>query len=323
MASWTTCADYFVGEVIGEGAFGRVLHCQHKESENSVAIKVFDKHSLVRRPNLRELVLTEQRMLRELKDCPYVVNLWASFHDTHCVYLVLECCMGGDLEQLIERRTMQDLSKWERIAAFYGHEIWRAIEWLHQKQKVLHGDLKPSNILLTCQGRIRLADFGSAIELDQGFRDSYKGPYLGTSAFASPEIIRAVPIDVLTPAIDIWSFGCVLYALWMGNSPFDAPTDSLVVTLIEEYGKTDKLNRIRFLKSNSTPEHWTKLIADVIDPEPDGRLSCISNVTNSAVWNGTESLAGPPLSPIQPTWARSINASLMTDGTAGWTAFLD
>ena len=80
-----TTSEYLVGVTIGEGRFGRVVHARHKASGNDVAIKVFDRHSMGRQPQLLQSVWTERRLLQEFHSCPFIVNLWGAFCDDNCV----------------------------------------------------------------------------------------------------------------------------------------------------------------------------------------------------------------------------------------------
>ncbi len=130
-------------------------------------------------------------------------------------------------------------------------QILEGLQQIHS-HKILHADLKPENILVTLEGRILLADFGSAVEMvdrkssnlksdgeDQGEGDGdvVEAIVRGTSDYASAEILRARPVQELTVAVDLWSFGCILYALIYGESPFHAESDALAVDKVFDYCK--------------------------------------------------------------------------------------
>ena len=274
-------SDYLVGVTIGEGRFGRVVHARHKHTQYDVAIKVVDKASVRKYPWLGTSLWAEQQILQDvaLQESPWIVNLWAAFHDTECVYLVLECVMGGTLKQLIDHhlRHSQDIDSnnslsWNKMGApYYAQQLALAVEFLHE-QGIVHGDIKPDNILLTPQGRLQLSDFGSAFRLRNDMKTHHddnnasavnsvddngndKSPHksnanflcsnggvngVGTVDYSSPEVIRGTPQEKLTSGIDLWSLGCVFVALQWGESPFHSTTDALAVKAIMDYANSHK-----------------------------------------------------------------------------------
>jgi serine/threonine protein kinase len=168
---------YSIGRQIGEGSFGVTVYARHKETNTDVVIKAIDKQSLLRkRPYESALqIKTEQSILRKSKECPFVVHLLASFHDPHCVYLVMECCTGGDLSNVIEsmhehvkvnKPPIHEVRQHHLAIQHYTLQILEGLSFLHS-QNIIHCDLKPDNIFVTGDGWIKIGDFGCAIEIDQ------------------------------------------------------------------------------------------------------------------------------------------------------------
>jgi len=358
MAEAATTADYMVGATIREGFFGRVVHGRHKVTDRAVAVKVVHKVSIKKRPDQLVHILTERRVLEELKQCHAVVNLWACFHDNECLYFVMECAMGGDLTSVISAGVQE--ADWIDSAKHYAMQILAALEAVHV-HKILHADLKPDNILVTLQGRVQLADFGSAVELLKK-NDTYNSnnrkdrPVVrGTSDYASPEILRAKHASELTVAVDLWSFGCVLFALLQGGgeSPFHASSDALAVDKILDFCKkedatsttkaavatTNDRESVLFGKDNvgkepCIPKDWRELILTLLQPEPLERLgahdmdpvdgsSPYGSIRASTVWKDVDLEKSPKFLPKEPTWLVESNSMDMKDGSEGWTAFLD
>lgn len=354
----TTTADYLVGETIGQGSFGTVVHGKHKLSGQDVAIKVVEKIALQKHPAWLQAVLNEQRVLRKLNDsCESTVDLLASFHDQECVYLVLECCGGGTLAQVLPHRQQSQQQQQQqehkhgnnRTAAtatatdapyYYGWEILQAIQALHA-HKIIHADLKPENILLTSNGRVRLADFGSAIDMTMTTNTNTKTSARtatpttttcihalhGTAEYAAPEIIRAS--ETLTPAVDLWSFGCILHALWSGHSPFDMQSEALVVERVQEFCQEEEKSRIEVLFSNKVPEPWQCMIGLLLEARPEKRIAADGDFEGlRSNWQST--LANRNCSPRQqqaphtpePSWIANSKMSEMKDGSLGWGVFL-
>jgi serine/threonine protein kinase len=195
-------SDYMVGPSIGQGSFAHVVYARHKATNREVAVKVMDHATMRRRPALVGAVWTERKLLRRLRDSPWVVNLLASFYDSHCVYLVMDLATFGDLECFImtmttttttqrrsggdscgngsEQQEQPSVVTRDRLHSFVpslASQIMEAVESLHTQHSILHCDLKPGNILLTedprassanvggCGLRILLSDFASAVEL--------------------------------------------------------------------------------------------------------------------------------------------------------------
>jgi len=207
---------------------------------DDVAIKVVEKAVLRKRPSWLRALLQEQRILRDaLKGVDGVVGLLASFDDAECAYLVMECATRGTLRDAIRRgrrgrgsrpssppsgpfdsRRRHLDGSWLTSAAHYSLQILKGLEGIHARN-VVHCDLNPTNILLTEGGRIRIADFGSALLVKQDPGQEVEGEAetppatnlmgaevhridRGTSDYASPEVLRGFDDGELTFAVDLY-----------------------------------------------------------------------------------------------------------------------
>jgi serine/threonine protein kinase len=336
-------ADFLVGTPIGEGSFGRVLHCKHKESRLHVAMKVVEKISLRSSGSRLQAVLREQKILQQLKETDAVITLWASFHDSQCVYLAMECVCGGNLQEWIEQqhkqcKTAAARNEWLASAAHYSLQLLRALQQIHS-QGIIHADICPRNILLTESGLVRIADFGSALYIASS--SSQDRLAVGTAGYASPEILKGQA--QLTIATDLWSLGCTLYALIDGKSPFHAETDALAVTkTIEFANEADQCVRAQILFGGNNelfPTEWRSMIETLLRPSSerqtnvDGRVSDACRTIeqwygrleeNCAFWNDVDLSTRPSILPTKPGWLRADedNETAMADGSLGWSAFL-
>lgn len=268
----SSTSEYLVGPKIGQGSFAHVVYGRHKATDREVAVKVMDQVSIKKRPVLLHAVWTERRLLQQLQDSPWVVNLYASFYDTISVYLVMELATCGDLEGFIttqgwlvhvhpmNRREQQtvDTDLFSCYTPCLASQIIEAVESLHTQYGILHCDLKPSNILLKedsrastngCRLKILLADFACAVELSgengrEDLTEEEQSPPRGTCEYASPEIVRGSPPSQLTVASDYWSVGCILYAmLHRGNSPFHQQdwSEAQIIHSIISHGMKDTI----------------------------------------------------------------------------------
>ena len=147
-------------------------------------------------------------------------------------YLVLEYVPGQTLAQRIARKPLK-----LHEALSISQQVAEAMSAAHEKG-VIHRDLKPGNIKLAPDGRVKVLDFGLAKAADdqaasQDSAVTQVGSIIGTPAYMSPQQMRGKSTDRRT---DIWSFGCVLYEMLTGKRPFEGKTisDTVAHTLERE-----------------------------------------------------------------------------------------
>ena len=152
--------------------------------------------------------ISEIKIMKQLNHS-FILGLSFAIQTASNLYLILEYCEGGDLENVLDKRKIPELE-----AKFYIAEIILGLEYLHSLD-IIYRDLKPANILLDSRGHIRLADFGLAKTFDEA-EDSVS-TLLGSPAYISPEIICH---ERLSKAADIYSLGVVMHELLTGKIPF-------------------------------------------------------------------------------------------------------
>ena len=203
---------YEILEIIGTGATGRVARAHDGMIGRQVAIKLFSKELATGEG--RQRFLQEARVVGQLSH-PSIITLHDMGIDeaTQTPYLVMEFLDGQPLDRILEKGSMP----FSRACAIVA-EVASALAAAHRKG-VIHGDVKPANVLITDDGRVKLMDFGMA---RLASRDSGASPLLGTPAYWCPEQILGKPQDARS---DLFSLGVVLYEMVTGQRPFDA--DSL------------------------------------------------------------------------------------------------
>ena len=203
---------YEILEVIGTGATGRVARAHDPLIGRLVAIKLFSKE--LAQGEARQRFIQEARVVGRLSH-PSIITLHDMGFDepTQTPYLVMEFLEGQPLDKILDRGSIP----LPRACAMVA-EIACALGAAHRKG-VIHGDVKPANVLVTDDGRIKLMDFGMA---RLASHDSGATPLLGTPAYWCPEQIVGKPQDARS---DLFSLGVVLYEMVTGRRPFDA--DSL------------------------------------------------------------------------------------------------
>jgi serine/threonine-protein kinase len=147
---------------------------------------------------------------------PNIVRIYEVGEVDSCPYLAMEYLEGPSLAQRLAEGPLPS-----KTAARYLATLARAIQHAHE-QNVLHRDLKPSNVLLDGEDRPHITDFGLAKRLNAEGGQTRTGAVLGTPGYMAPE--QASGRKELTPAVDVYGLGAVLYELLTSRPPFRAET---------------------------------------------------------------------------------------------------
>ncbi|MFN7590878.1 MAG: bifunctional serine/threonine-protein kinase/formylglycine-generating enzyme family protein [Planctomycetota bacterium] len=220
-----------LGELLGEGAMGRVLRGRQRELGRDVAVKLIraehqDHAEFLTR--FRE----EARLLASL-DHPGIVSVHACGEEAGWVFYVMDLVAGQSLLQALPSLLAQENNpgnahRFDR-AARIAAEVLETLAYAHG-QGIVHRDLKPSNLMLDTAGRPRIVDFGLAKNALGPLRTA-PGQLLGTPAYMSPELVarRECP----PTAADLWAVGVILFQMLTGRLPYDGrDTDELLRQLL-------------------------------------------------------------------------------------------
>ncbi|KAH9496045.1 Cyclin-dependent kinase-like 5 [Bulinus truncatus] len=210
---------YEVIDIVGEGAYGVVMKCRHKENGEMVAIKKFkdsEENDDVRRTTMREL-----KMLRSLKQ-ENIVELREAFKRKGKLYLVFEYVEKNMLELLEPFPNGISFEKTRSLT----YQLCKAVQWCHSRD-IIHRDIKPENLLISKDGVLKLCDFGFARNITAG-TDGLYTDYVATRWYRSPELLIGAPYG---KPVDIWAIGCIMGELADGQAlfPGDSEIDQLYV----------------------------------------------------------------------------------------------
>lgn len=215
-----TLGTYEVQEVLGRGGMGIVLRALDPTLNRVVAIKVLGSE-LARDPASRRRFLREARAAAAVSH-PHVVTIHAVDEETP--HLVMECIVGRSLQQKLDQTGPLKLTEILRI----GTQIAEGLAAAH-KHGLVHRDIKPANILLeNGVERVKITDFGLARSVED-VRLTRTGEVSGTPQFMSPEQALGQRVDHRS---DLFSLGCVLYAMCTGRPPFRGNNVAVVVKRI-------------------------------------------------------------------------------------------
>ncbi|TKJ35283.1 MAG: hypothetical protein CEE38_15765 [Planctomycetes bacterium B3_Pla] len=258
--------SFEIVEVIGRGGMGVVYLAHDTKLDRSVAIKSIPA-KLADDSTTRMRFHREAKLLASLNHPNIAVIHDIIEQDEDLSYLILEYVPGKSLAQRIAREPLK-----VEEALSIARQIALAVSAAHEKG-VIHRDLKPGNIKLAPDGRVKVLDFGLAkATRDQAAsQDStvtQPGSIIGTPAYMSPEQIRGYPTD---PRTDIWSFGCVMYEMLTGKRPFEGKTISDTVSrTLEREPDWQALPR-------ETPANIRVLLRRCMEKDPRRRLRDIGD----------------------------------------------
>jgi formylglycine-generating enzyme required for sulfatase activity/tRNA A-37 threonylcarbamoyl transferase component Bud32/dienelactone hydrolase len=230
----TSLRHYRIVEKIGEGGMGVVYRALDTHLDRTVAIKVL-------RPEAVGDAERKWRFVREAKAAsalnhPHIVTIHDIDSDQGVDFMVMELVDGTPLDRLIPKEGLPVAQ-----ALDYGAQIASALGAAHAAG-IVHRDVKPANVIVCSDGRVKVLDFGLAKLVERGSAGAQTtdstataetalprtrdGVILGTVAYMSPEQAQGNPVDARS---DVFSFGSVLYEMLAGRRPFEG--DSQLQTL--------------------------------------------------------------------------------------------
>ena len=241
---------YALGEVIGRGGMADVYRAEDQLLGREVAIKVM-RH-VASNANEDERFMAEARTLAGL-DHPNLVTVLDVGTSEVSRYLVLELVEGSSLSGY-RGQAMDPM----RVAAM-GRDLADALSYVH-RQGIVHRDIKPGNILIDGEGRVRLADFGIARSLSDGLRHTATGATIGTAGYLAPEQVRG---DEISPLVDIYALGLVLIEALTGERMYEG------TPMVAALARLDNPPRIPAMLSDG----WKEVLSSMTAFEPEHRAT--------------------------------------------------
>ncbi|HKC14159.1 MAG TPA: protein kinase [Vicinamibacteria bacterium] len=202
---------YYVLSVLGEGGMGRVYRAHDRDLDEQVALKVLTRSSFGEGTQADEVLKQETRLARMITH-PNVVRVYDLGESEGSRFLTMEYVPGTTLSELLDRRGKLDLAPGLQIAK----QICRGLAAVHNAN-VVHGDLKPRNVMVMANGVVKLMDFGVA----RGSRigENKEGILAGSVQYMSPEQARGAVLDARS---DLYSAGVSLFEMFTGQRPFES-----------------------------------------------------------------------------------------------------
>ncbi|KAK0082926.1 hypothetical protein PV325_009627 [Microctonus aethiopoides] len=277
---------YVMGDLLGEGSYGKVKEVLDSEKLFRRAVKILKKKKLRRIPNGEQNVQREIQLLKRLKHKNVIELIDVLYNDEkEKMYLVMEFCVGG-LQDMLESTSSKKFPIYQ--AHGYFTQLIDGLEYLHSKG-IIHKDIKPSNLLLTLDGTLKISDYGVAEALDIFANDDTCTMGQGTPAFQPPEIANGCE-TFAGFKVDIWSSGVTLYNITTGRYPFDGDN---IYKLYENIGKGE------YTIPDDVEENLASLLRSMLQKEPEDR--CTLQEIRRHPWTiirperTTDEVAIPPL----------------------------
>nr|XP_058915912.1 cyclin-dependent kinase-like 3 [Kogia breviceps] len=196
---------------VGEGSYGTVMKCKHKDTGQIVAIKIFYEKP---EKSVNKIATREIKLLKQFRH-ENLVNLIEVFRQKKKIHLVFEFIDHTVLDELQHCHGLES----KRLRK-YVFQILRAIEYLHNNN-IIHRDIKPENILVSQSGITKLCDFGFARTLAAP-GDIYTD-YVATRWYRAPELVLKDPS--YGKPVDIWALGCMIIEMATGNPYLPSSSD--------------------------------------------------------------------------------------------------
>ena len=195
---------YNIIQSLGHGAFGAAYKVL-KKNDNQIYVMKKISVEMASREEIEKME-NEAKILSSVNS-EFVVKYYESFYSEHSFNIVMEFCDGSDLKKYIkEHKSQNKLIERDKIFGFIL-DICEGLKEIHSKN-LIHRDLKPDNLFLTKDLKVKIGDFGIAKQLNNP--DEYAKTCFGSLLYMAPEMARNYQYN---NKIDIWSLGCIIHEL--------------------------------------------------------------------------------------------------------------
>ena len=284
---------YKVLDKIGEGGMAVVYRAYQESLGRYAAIKVL-RAELARDEEFVARFRREALAVAQLNH-PNILHVYDAGVANGVYFMAMGFVDGGSLKDLVAQGPVEPA-----YAASIGAQLADALDYAH-KQGIVHRDVKPSNVLMTRDGRPMLTDFGIAKALYESAALTRTGISIGTPEYMAPEQIQGQPVDGRT---DIYALGIVLYEMVTGWAPFSTPTP--VATLYKQVNEPPPpLHQVNV----NVPDWLEGVVGKALAKRPEGRYQQASELAAALRSRG---VGASPLAAAAPAVA-----AVGPDTTAG------
>jgi serine/threonine protein kinase len=296
-----TLGHYALIAPLGAGGMGEVYRARDSRLERDVAIKVLPAR-LAHDGDARLRFEREAKAVAALNH-PNILAIHDFGDHEGIVFAVTELLEGETLRARLSRAALP----W-RHAVDIANAVAEGLAAAHAKG-IVHRDVKPENVFLTSDGRVKLLDFGlarrAALEdIDAAVTITGPGVIVGTIAYLSPEQVRGIPA---TPASDIFSLGCVIFEMLVGRQAFDRATAAETIVAI----LTDAAPRVHVPEA---PAELGQIVAHCLEKQPDDRFQSARDLAFNLRGLGSRPVAVTAAEPPETIDSLAVIPFVNSDG---------
>ena len=296
MSSPVIGGRYRLEQLLGQGGMSQVYAATDLRLGRSVAIKLL-------RPEFRDAPTFSERFMREARTAaalqhPIVVNIFDVGQDGQQVFMVMELVQGRALREYIDSDAPFEPADVVTVL----DQLCDALDYAHSRG-VIHRDVKPENILIADDGRVKIGDFGIARSVNNGDLTT-AGLVLGSAYYMAPEQAQGKPA---TAATDIYAAGVVAYEMLTSKRPFSGTT-SVEVASQHIDARLTPPSRV----NHALPRQVDTAIARALAKEPTRRYSSamqLADAVAAALQRG-EAVAPAPAAAAVPVAADPLAATM-------------
>jgi len=251
---------YKIFSTLGSGGFGTVYLAEDTWIDKKVALKVPHKQNL----DFGEL-LREPRLLATLNH-PNIVAILTAEKQENVFFIVMEFVPGETLETIVSRSGALDLS----LALDYTCQICNAVDHAH-RHTVLHRDLRPSNMIVTDNGLLKVADFGTSRFLEIA---AHGTTVIGSPPYMAPEQFGGKAVF----ASDLYSLGVSMFQMLTGELPYDTPAPTDIARL-----RRGELLIAPRSRNPKIPKAVNDIVLKAMSPDIAGRYQRASELLDDVI----------------------------------------
>ena len=275
--------DYDYLDSIGKGSYGQVFKVKHISTGGYFALKVLSKREMKKENKMRYLKV-ESQALQTLRGCVNIVQLKRAFQDQENCYFLMDLAENGSLQDVLDKYVALQ----KECARVVLAQILCAISCMHTRG-IVHRDLKPENVLLDERNVVKVTDFGTARLFDDREKmTASKGSFVGSPDYVSPEVVKSSAVG---PECDLWAFGCIVYTMFAGETPFHTESGS-------HYSTFQKILSGNLEMRDYVPDDVQDLVSKLLKLKPEERLGhgevaadehdCYKSIKDHKFFNGVD-----------------------------------
>jgi len=236
--------EYKAIKMIGKGSFAKVYLVESKSNGKHFAVKAFAKEGISQsnKGNAKPTMLNEIDLLRAL-DHENIIKLYEVHESERSLYLVMELIQGRSLQEVLTKLSVKkEYSQGQNLEMI--RSILDALAYMASKG-VMHRDLKPDNILVDKNGKVKIVDFGLATYINVS---EYIFKKCGTPGYIAPEVFKydaKSPSTFYDDRCDVFSAGCILFHMLFAYPFFDGSSASEILQLNREFNEFEALYTLK------------------------------------------------------------------------------